>query len=263
MFTWRHLLWLIICFAAAAAMVFLYRKKRPSMDRILTAALILSILSEITKVMSLVQLVPSADGMTLVPYLTLNHLPLHFCSVQVILIACARFSRSPGSREALLAFMAPTCALGGCAALLMPSIFSTTVPVEHAFVSPVSYQFFVFHTTLVCLGLIIAQSGEVVWQWKRFTHTLLFVYLMGFVSIYLNSILSSPSYVDGTLAGVDAWTNFFFTCQNPLGIRLFHLWQWYLYLIILAGLAALLLFLFHWPLVHRNRHTRSSAPSVH
>ncbi len=252
MFTWRHFLWIAICLAGTAAALIVYRKKRPPLKNVLTIALIISIMSEVTKLSQVIELVPSANGELLLPYLPLNHMPLHFCSVQIILIACARFMADRKKREILLAFMAPTCVIGGLLALGMPSIFSTTVPVERAFVSPMSYQFFIYHAMLVSLGIIIAQSGEVEWEWRHFRNALLTVYAIGFASLYLNSLLASPTYVDGELVSVDFWTNFFFTYQNPLGIRLTELWQWYLYLLIIIGLSAVTIFIFYLPLMRKK-----------
>ena len=88
---------------------------------------------------------------------------------------------------------------------------------------------------------------------RHFRNTTLLIYLMGIVSLYLNSMLASPTYEDGRLVSVDFWTNFFFTYQNPLGIRITELWQWYLYLAVIALLAALLLYLFHLPLIRKNK----------
>jgi uncharacterized membrane protein YwaF len=53
----------------------------------------------------------------------------------------------------------------------------------------------------------------------------------------------------GNLISVDCWTNFFFTYKNPLGIQITELWQWFLYLLILMLVSALLLYLFYLPLV--------------
>lgn len=253
MYTWRHLLWLLICAGMISGILYAYGKKRPGLDRVLTTALIVAALSEAAKMAGVIELVPSKNGELLQPYLPLNHLPLHFCSIQVILIAAAKFMKQEKRREALLAFMAPTCVLGGIAALLMPSIFSTTISVEQAFTSPASYQFFIFHAMIIALGLIIVRSGRIQWSMRHFRKTTLMVYLLGLLSIYLNSVLASPAYEDGRLISVDFRTNFFFTYQNPLGIRITELWQWYLYLLIIALLAALLLFLFHLPLVKGKR----------
>ncbi len=245
MFTWRHILWLIICAACIMAALKYYQKKKPSLITILSTAFLLSLLSEITKIMNVIKMIPSENGIIYLPYLQLNHMPLHFCSIQLILIAYVRFTHDENKRKRVLTFMAPTCMLGGTIAMLMPSIFSTTISIGQAFTSPVSYQFFLFHSTLVWLGLVIVSSGEITWTWKGYINTLMILYLMGVISIYINSLLASPHYVDGNLVSVDFWTNFFFTYQNPLGIKLVYLWQWQIYLVIISALTALLLFLFY------------------
>jgi len=256
MFTWRHLLWLVICAAMVLSAVYLFKKKRPDLDRVLTIALIVAVLSEMAKVVGVIELVPSYHKDLLLPYIPMNQLPLHLCSIQIVLIASAKFMKNGKQRENLLALMAPTCALGGIVALLMPSIFTTTISVTQAFTNVISYQFFIFHSMLTALGLIIAISGQIDWSMKHFRNSLLLVYLAGFISIYLNSMLASPTYQDGKLISVDFWTNFFFTYQNPLGIQITQLWQWYLYLLILMLVAALLLYLFHLPLIKGKRRSR-------
>ena len=256
MFTWRHLIWLVICAVIVSAIVCGFRRKRPTLDRVLTTALIVAVISEIVKMVGVIELVPSQNGELMLPYLPMNHLPLHFCSIQIILIAAAKFMKNEKQRETLLAFMAPTCVLGGIMALLMPSIFTTTISVEQAFTSSMSYQFFIFHSMIIALGLIIASSDQINWSMKHFRNTTFIVYLLGFLSIYLNSILASPTYVDGKLVSVDFWTNFFFTYQNPLGIQLTEAWQWYLYLVIIILLSTLLLYLFYLPLIRRTNKVK-------
>ena len=254
MYTWRHLLWLALCAGMVSVIMYAFQKKRPDLNRVLTTALIISVLSEIAKVGGVIKLVPSQNGELMLPYLSLNHLPLHFCSIQIILITVAKFMKNEKQRETLLAFMAPSCTLGGILALLMPSIFTTTISVEQAFTSIISFQFFIFHSMLIALGLIIASSDQINWSMKNYKSTVLIVYLLGFVSIYLNSLFASPTYEDGKLVSVDFWTNFFFTYQNPLGIQITELWQWYLYLLIIALLSALLIYLFYIPLIRKRKN---------
>ena len=104
---------------------------------------------------------------------------------------------------------------------------------------------------LLAAGTLLARRRKRPPLQKVLTSALLLVYGMGFLSVYLNSLLASPTYVDGKLQHVDFWTNFFFTYQNPLNIRITALWQWYLYLAILLLLSAVLLYLFYWPLIRK------------
>ena len=147
--------------------------------------------------------------------------------------------------ENILAFMTPTCILGALFALALPSIFTTSISVEDAFKSLMSYQFFIYHSMLIALGIIIIMSGEIKWDKRHMYKSILMVYLMGAASIYLNSIFASPIYEDGNLVSVEFWTNFFFTYQNPLGIPLREKWQWGLYVLILIALVYILISMFY------------------
>ncbi len=113
MYTWRHLLWIVISISFVLAAVYGFKRKRTDMERVFTIALIIAILSELTKIAGVIRLVPSHNQKLLLPYIPPNHLPLHFCSIQIILIAIAKFMKNEKRREPLLAFMAPTCVLGG------------------------------------------------------------------------------------------------------------------------------------------------------
>lgn len=253
MFTWRHFVWLGICAAGIIISIVLYRKNRPSLNKVLNIACAICVYSEISKVISTIEMVPSSNGSMIHPYIPTNHLPLHLCSIQIILIFLVRFTSNMKLRESVLAFMYPTCLLGAIMALAMPSIFTTSIPVEKAFVSMISYQFFIFHAMLIALALIIAMSGEVKWEKKHIKTTLLITFVLGFVSIYVNSILASPTYVDGKLVSVDFWPNFFFTYQNPIGLHLTEKWQWLLYLAIIACLTIVLVTICYLPLIRKKK----------
>ena len=253
MFTWQHILWLVICLIMIAALLYDYRRRRPPLQKVLTSALILAVVSEIVKILCAIEMVPSANGEMMLPYLPLEYVPLHFCRIQIIIIAVARFTDSKKVRETLLAFAYPFCTVGAFVALIIPTVFSTDAPVEKAFVSPAAYQYFLFHAMLVALGIIIAHSDEIHWERRHIKLALLVMYGMGFASIYINSLFASPTYVDGKLQHVDYWTNFFFTYQNPLNIRITELWQWVLYIVILAILAAVVVFVSYLPPLHRQK----------
>lgn len=256
MFTWRHFVWIAICAVIAFVILFLYNKRgKPPIEKVLTCAVVICVLSELTKVFCMIEFVPSTNGEMIGPYLPLNHLPLHFCSIQIILICIARFTKNMKLRETLFAFMYPTCVGGAFFALMLPSIFSTSIPVERAFTHPMAYQFFLYHTMLIVLGIIIVKSGEVKWQWKHFRNTILIIYTFGFVSIYLNSMFASPTYVDGKLQSVDFGTNFFFTFKNPVGIEITEIWQWYVYVAIMTAVATGVVLVLDAPVILRSKKT--------
>ena len=253
MFSWQHFVWLAICTVMIVISIISFRKKRPTLQQVLNCCCIICCLSEFTKVFSTLEMVSSADGSISFPYIPMNHLPLHLCSIQILFIFYVRFTENRKMRENLLSFMYPPRLLGALSALAMPSIFSTSITVDQAFTHPMAYQFFIFHSMLIALGIMIAMSGEIRWQWKHWFQCLIIITLAGFISLYVNSIFASPTYLNGQLQHVDFWPNFFFTYNNPLGIKVTTITQWYIYLLILAVVIVVLTFICFYPLVRRNR----------
>ncbi len=253
MFSIYHLLWLALCAVLFVFCTWMLRRKNPPLKKVLNLCCAAAILSELTKVFSVISLVPSADGTCLYPYMKLQHLPFHLCSIQILFIFYVRFADDSRFRTALLAFMYPSCLLGALCAIAIPSIFSGSVVPEQSFTTPLAYQYFLYHVMLAILGLYIYQSGQVHILSRHYFSSLVFVFSLGFLSLYLNSAFAVPTYEDGQLISVEYTTNFFFTYQPPIHVQLTQLWQWYLYLGILAGLAMLAIGILYLPIFRRDR----------
>ena len=101
---------------------------------------------------------------------------------------------------------------------------------------------------LFSLGLYIPMSGEVRFSWSTYRNTMMFMCFLTLAGIYINSMLASPSYVDGKLISVDYVTNFFFLFRTPIGIELSTKLAWMVYLLILTVLAFVLIALMYLPL---------------
>ena len=254
MFSTQHFIWLGICVILAAGSIVLYRRKRPSLQKVLDICIIICALSEITKVLSVLKMVPSSDGSLMRPYLPLNHLPLHLCSIDIVLIYFARHSSSTKTREKIIAYLYPTCLFGSLLALGMPSIFSTSIRVDQAFSHPMAYQFFIYHTMLFVLAVVIVMSKEIKWEKHHYFDAIKYLSLMAFVSLYVNSIFASPTYVNGELVSVDFWPNFFFTYNNPLNIPMTTMTHWYIYMAIITTLAIILVGLCYYPLIRKKKN---------
>ncbi|MBR5340785.1 MAG: YwaF family protein [Erysipelotrichaceae bacterium] len=257
MFSWQHIVWLLICAVAIIICVYLYNKNRPSLQTVLNYCCAVCVASELIKVFSVIDMVPSADGSLIYPYIPMNHLPLHLCSMQILMIFYVRFTENKKSRENFLSFMYPSCLLGALSALAMPSIFTTSIRVDQAFTHPMAYQFFMFHSMLIVLAIAIAKSGEISFTWKSYRNALIIIAVAGFVSLYVNSIFASPYYENGKLMHIDFWPNFLFTYQNPIGIKLTELWQWHVYLIILVAVTVVLTFICFYPLIRKNSKNKA------
>jgi len=101
MFSVQHFIWLGICLIMFISAIMLYQKKKPSLNKVLDICIIICVLSEVTKVMSVLEMVPSANGEIMRPYIPMNHLPLHMCSIDIILIYLARHTKNMETREKL------------------------------------------------------------------------------------------------------------------------------------------------------------------
>ena len=252
MFSIYHIIWLAICVAVMIAAIIYLKKQRPQLKDVLTVACIVSIASELIKVFSTIQMVPSSDGTMMYPYLEVQHLPLHLCSLQILVIFYVRFSSNDKLRDKLLAFMYPTCTIGAVLALMMTSIFNATIEVTQAFTHPLAYQYFLFHTMLLLLGIHIPMSGEVKLDWKHYRSTMAILAVLGFLSIYINSLLAKATYVSGVLQSVDYTPNFFFTYKFPIGIVFTEIWHWYIYIAVIAVAAVAVIGLMYLPFCRKK-----------
>lgn len=239
MFTGYHFAWLAIAAASIVLSIRYLLRRKPDLKHVFTAACAVCVLSELIKTFSMMKMVPSADGTSMHMYIEMSHLPLHLCSLQILLIFFVRFTQNMKLRETILAFMYPTCMIGAFLALLIPTIFSSSIELTQAFTHPLAYQYFLYHIMLVVLGLYISLCGQVNIRPRHYLSTMGLLGALGFASLYLNAIFAAPTYQNGQLVSVDYTPNLFFTYETPLGIELTALWQWYLYLVIIVLLAAL------------------------
>lgn len=247
MYSLYHLVWIFICIVLIVGALYYLKVKKVPLQTLLSAACVICILSEVTKTFSVLEMVPSSNGATMHLYLQMSHLPLHLCSIQILFIFFARFSKNQTAKETLFAFMYPTCTLGALFAIAIPTIFETSISTNQAFSHPLAYQYFLYHVMLVVLGVYIAISKEVDIKPKHYFTSLAILGTMAFVSIYLNSIFATPTYVDGELVSVDYSTNFLFTQETPINIPLTEKWHWFLYLGIIVTLAVVLIAIFYLP----------------
>ncbi len=261
MFTVYHLIWGIICLILIVLSLYLLKKYKPELNKVLDIMCIGSVISEIIKTLSVIQIVPSSDGSVAYPYIETINMPLHLCSIQILLIFYVRFTKNEKMRQIFLGFMYPTCTLGAFFALLLPSIFNPpqSYPVENAFIIPHVYQFFLYHCMLVIFGLYIPMCSQVKLKSKNYLYTIEILLIMSFVSFYLNSAFASATYESGTLVSVDYMPNLFFTFVPPIPIALTEIWHWYVYIAVLLCLALALIAIFYIPVFIKDRREKKTA----
>lgn len=247
MFTANHFIWLAISFILMITAIVLLIKYKPDLNKVLTVACVGAVLSELTRAFSLMNLVPSTDGTMAYPFLELHNLPFHLCSVQVLLIFYTKFAKDGPLRTAILAFMYPTCAAGAFIALFIPIIFTDDIDISQAFTHPIAYQYFLYHSMLVILGIYIAISKQVKIERKHCLTTIGILFIMAFVSIYLNSWMAMPTYRNGEVVSVDYTPNFFFTYKPPVPFEFTEIWQWYIYFMLLVIVVCIFALVFYMP----------------
>ena len=253
MFTLNHFVWLAISFIIIGVTTTLLLKNKPDISKVLSYACVGAVLSEITRAFSLMHLIPSSDGSTMTPFLELHNLPFHLCSVQVLLIFFTKFAREGKVRTAILAFMYPTCAAGAFIALFIPIIFTDDISVTQAFTHPIAYQYFLWHSMLVILGVYIAASKQVDIRRVHCFTTIGILGGMALISIYLNSWMSMVTYRNGEVVSVDYTPNFFFTYKPPIPFEFTAIWQWYVYFAILLTVVCIFALVFYLPFFKSKR----------
>ena len=252
MFSVQHIIWVVISIFITVFNLVVLKKRNAPLKDVLSVCCVICVLSEIIKIFSCIEMVPSSDGSIIYPYLQMQHLPLHLCSIQLFTIFYCRFGKgtieNSRAKQFLLSFMYPTCTLGAVFAIALPSIFDTTITASQAFTHPIAYQLFIYHSWLLTLGLYIPMSGEVRFSRTTYRNTMAALAVLVVLSLYMNSIMASPTYVDGKLISVDYVTNFFFLYRTPIGVALNTKLAWMVYLLILVALAFSLIALMYLPL---------------
>lgn len=251
MYTLPHFIWLAVCIVFITVSTVLLRKYTPPFKKVMSWACMAAVLSELVKTFSVIQLVPSADGAKSYVFLDTTNLPLHLCSIQIIFIFYSRFAKDGKLKEILHAFMYPTCTIGAFIAVLLPSIFSGGVTFSEAFLSGHPYEYFLYHSVLVILGLHIYYTHKDALRPKHYFTTMGALGALAFVSLYLNSMFADPVYENGTLVSVENTNNFFFTYRFVIDLGFTEIWHWYIYLAAIFALACLLVALFYIPVFVR------------
>jgi len=247
LFGLKHLILLAVCVAAIVGAYFAARKW--PLEKLTKVLFSIGVVSEFIKVFYYIIANEAAYG----GVLPKTDLPFHLCSIQILFICYTCFAKDGKLRDAILAFMYPTCTIGATFPLFIPTVFTESVNPAQAFTHPMPYQFFLYHVMLIILGIYIYHSGAVDLRPKHYLSTMGILGGLAFLSFYLNSIFASPTYQNGELVSVDYTTNFFFTHHPPIDIPLTQEWHWFLYIGILIVLAFLLIALFYIPVFRRAK----------
>lgn len=253
MFSVQHFIWIAICIVLIIGSCILISKYQPSFNKFFNIVCTLAIVSEVVKVLSMMEIVQLVDG-SYAPYLELNHLPFHLCSIQIIFVFLVRFTKNQKLRNVCLGFMYPTCIVGALFAIALPSIYSGNITPSDSFTHPIIYQTFLYHAMLIITGFYIIKSKEIKLENKYYLTTLAMLLGLSFISFYINSLFASVVYTSEVDYTVGHVTNFFFTYIPVLkSIVLDAKWKWLVYILVLLILAIVLIAIAYIPVFIRNK----------
>lgn len=253
MFSTGHLLWIGISVALIAFGTLASLRRRPSEDRFLKICLAIGAVSEAVKLFSVMRILPMVDiavkGAALdytyagqyTPYLEMADLPLELCSLQIAFMALMLLIKRPEWKSRLRALMYTTGVIGGTLGIVLAEVTVDYSTVWQYFTSPRIYQFFLYHSMVVTMGLYMGFGPNSDVSFRGFKGTMALLLAMDVPTFYLNSVFSQPVYVAGKPEGIVYRTNFFSSYVNPLGLVLTRRWQWLAYLGIRLALAATLI----------------------
>ena len=188
------------------------------------------------------------------PYLEMADLPLELCSLQIAFLVAMLLVKKPEWRSRLRALMYVTGVIGGTLGIVLAEVTVDYTAVAEYFTSPRIYQFFLYHSMVVTLGLYMGFGPDSDVSLRRFRGTMGLLLALDVPTFYLNSVFSQPVYVAGKPEGIVYRTNFFSSYVNPVGLVLTQRWQWLAYLAIRLVLAAsLIAFLLLLATISRKR----------
>jgi len=223
-----HICFFIVTTLLAIIAAIIVSKKFGWNQRVLYVVCALAVISEVTK--TFLRMEETENGF----YLRQQNLPFHLCSIQIIFIFMITFSKNEKLKYVLMSFMYPTMLGGGLMALVIP-----TDAVEFGFITPISFQFHLYHGLLVFFALYMMMTKPINFNMKSYYISLVFTVAIFFFAINLNSMLGAAT------SGV----NFFYTARPPLDdlpiLNLNH--GWIVYILNLAWLALVMISLCYIP----------------
>ena len=172
----KHIIVLAISIALIVVGTIFARKMK--FKNICKTLFIVGIISEIVKVVFYTAINEDKLG----GILPKSDLPFHLCSIQIIFIAVITISKNEKLKRFILSFMAPSCLIGGIAAMVLP-VYSA---LNHW---PITFQYFLYHVALVIFAIYLFTSKEIKFEVKDYFNSLKFLLIMFFVSMYINSLV--------------------------------------------------------------------------
>ena len=177
----KHII--ILCISVILIVLGFLFSKKLSLSQVIKIALGIGLVSEVIKVLYFTITNQEAEY----AYLPKTDLPFHLCSIQILFIVFLRFSNNEKLKKTVISFMVPSCLFGGIAALMLPTHSAR----NGSYI--ITCQYFLYHIAIIIFAMYVLRSKEVTFELKDYFNTLKFLAIIGFVAIYINSILNDGS----------------------------------------------------------------------
>ncbi|MBR3692732.1 MAG: YwaF family protein [Clostridia bacterium] len=237
MFSTGHFIWLGV-FALIISGLMVLLKKRGGSGRIVQKTVFYLILGLKLFHLSL-SMRESPDAGLVIDQ---PQLAFHLCSLMVYAIIISNFIKNEKILAVLKSFMVPCMMIGAAMALLIP-----TEGVDPAV--PRVWQYMLIHATLVFYGIYLMVIEKVDLSVRAYVNNLKLLTCVTVVGFLMNSVL------------MEYETNYLFLRKPPMeGLPILNLDHgWYVYILSLALVACVLLFLIHLPFILRDIKERRTA----
>lgn len=236
MFNLTHIIWIFLG-AAFITSLFICTKKNIIKGKTpLHILMAVAVVSELIKMSG--EFVPAeGGGMVLTP----NTLPFQLCSIQIFLIYASYFMKDEKKLGVLESFMALTMLLGGTLAIFIPN-YGTSF----AFMG--TYQYFIFHFSIVYYGLYLIFIKKINMGLKRYKSNILLLLLAFIFAIWINSFLQWGN------------TNFMYVVRPPMeNLPILNLNNgWYVYILTLITVGLVLVSMFHLPFILKEKNIKKN-----
>ncbi len=205
MFSWFHILWLVIMVVFCVALGLYARKHDPKTDRKVIGVLaVILLLGEIFK---------QLFWFEYYGYYRFQILPYQFCSVPIYVSLFAAFAPWEKAREVCCRFLAFFGIIGGLAVMLVPTA------VLYTYFVPISLHSMIWHSILVAMGVYLIVSRGYGKQIKEMLTP--FYMFLGFVAVaILGNVLVYKLHLEHHAVDDDMLSMFYispyYTTELPL-----------------------------------------------
>ncbi|MBR4949249.1 MAG: TIGR02206 family membrane protein [Clostridia bacterium] len=231
MFDVEHFIWIFITVFCVIALSVISKKKNFSLKTAGYIMSTISLISEISKIMSDMT-EGGKGGYVLAP----TSLPFHLCSLMLFGVLFITFGKDGKAKQIVIDFIAVAGILGSICAILIPTVGTDFLNIQ-------SYQCFVYHGGLLWFGIYLILSGKSKPCLKTLGRNMIILLLLIWALIYVNSVLSVYN------------VNFMYLVRPPMeNLPFLNLNQgWYIYFLRLVGLGVSIISLFHLPFIIAQR----------